>query len=383
MKGICKKLKPLPTAPRQLQLHGRFSPGIPDLKDTALFLEFLAAAQERLSALSSKKLRRKKLEFSKFKKSSDAVRPIFAQTFRDELTPAEAAARIKHLVPDAKLRRKVFDFWSDVSPTTPEQLEKAKQKVAVEVAALANAEKIFKARGAMAEATEQLNELAMTGDAEAAKALIQSVIVAGLALGLLEVAQPEMIGRIARVETTWPLLTDGKSGWERKAAQKIARLDLGADLAHLRTRFRQPRGAEINLPARTWAKAAVRTIEVTRWRFLTFGKLSKEFGSVEALSDFCFETGWEFGQSAGWEGEVMGLGRFSVETLPFWKRAIRKIIRQQMPDFQTRPEWATQRHSAIALGRSTPGEIQTAILDDIASALEGLAPPLELPKPAC
>jgi hypothetical protein len=145
-------------------------------------------------------------------------------------------------------------------------------------------------------------------------------------------------------------------------------------MAFFKARFRQPRGAEINLPARTWAKAAVRTIEETRFRFLAFGSLMKGFGSAEALTDYCMETGWDFGQSADWVNDVTKLGIFSVESLPAWKRAIRKIIRQQMPDFHTRSEWATQRASAIARGRDTRGEVQNAILDDICSALERLAP---------
>jgi hypothetical protein len=63
--------------------------------------------------------------------------------------------------------------------------------------------------------------------------------------------------------------------------------------------------------------------------------------------------------------------------------AVRKLIREQMPDFQMRPEWSNQRNTAAASGRETPGEIKNAILDDITSALERLVPDSDLPKSDC
>ena len=59
------------------------------------------------------------------------------------------------------------------------------------------------------------------------------------------------------------------------------------------------------------------------------------------------------------------------------------MIREQMSDFHARPEWSTQRNTAVVSGRKAPGEIKNAILDDITSALERLVPDSDLPKPAC
>jgi hypothetical protein len=180
VKGSRKKSKRSSIASRQLLLHGCFRPDNPDIVDMAAFMEFWAVAQERLAELGRKKLLRKKSEFAKFRKLRRKVKPIFSQTFRDELTPAEAAAKIKRLVPDEKLRREIFDFWSDAARKTPEQLEKEKQEIAVEEEALAKSEKVLKAREAVSEAVAQLNELASAGDAEAAKALVESANLAGL-----------------------------------------------------------------------------------------------------------------------------------------------------------------------------------------------------------
>jgi hypothetical protein len=54
---------------------------------------------------------------------------------------------------------------------------------------------------------------------------------------------------------------------------------------------------------------------------------------------------------------------------------MRDMIRQQLPDFHTRPEWKNQRSTAAQGARNTVGEVQNAILDDIASALKRIAPP--------
>jgi hypothetical protein len=151
-------------------------------------------------------------------------------------------------------------------------------------------------------------------------------------------------------------------------------LELGADTTEFKVNFRRARGTDANLPARRWAKAAVRTIEATRLRLFWFSYALRRFASHEVFADFCVEAGWEFGKRPDWVPEVAEVSAFSKKTLPGWKTAIRKMIREQMPNFHTRPEWTTQRNTAAANGRNTPGELQNAILDDIVSALASLAP---------
>ena len=136
-------------------------------------------------------------------------------------------------------------------------------------------------------------------------------------------------------------------------------------------------------PARRWAKAAVRAIEETRFRFLSLRGLLREFGSIEALSNYCSEASWDMGKDPEWVEGVVELKQFSSESLTQWKPVIRKMIREQLPEFHTRPEWNTQRNTAEASGRNTPGEIQNAILDDIISALRRLAPIRQVPKSGC
>lgn len=366
--------------PRVVNLHGAFAPDGGHEKDQAAFFEFWLAAQTWLTAQGNKDLRRKKSEFAKFRKFVGKVGPVFRQIMRNELSPAEAGEKIKRLVPDDKLRRRVFDYWAEIYKTTPEQLEKSKQEIAQEEARMAHDKKILAAGKTISDSVNQLHEMAMAGDEAAAKALLQAAYLPGLAVVSLEKQRREMMERIARRETVWPVLTDGKPGWEKKAAVRLTQLNLGVDMTSYQTRFRQPRGAGVNLPARKWAKAAVRTIEDTRFRHLVFGGLLKGFDSAHGMADFMLGTGWNYGDTPDWVDDGCKLGAFTVQSLPAWKRAIRKMIRQAIPDFHERSEWATQRASAEARGRGTPGEIQNAVLDDICSALERLVPPANLPK---
>lgn len=376
-----KRSKPVES--RTVNLHGTFAPDGGHLEEQAAFFEFWLAAQARLTSLQNKALRRRKSEFTEFREFADKVGPIFRGVLRNEITPTEAGEKISLLVPDKKLRRKIFDYWAEIYQTTPEQREKNQQEIAREEQRLAQDERILTAGKTISHWVAELQKMAMAGDEKAAKALVQAAYLPGLAVMALEQKQDDMMKRIACGETIWPVLTDGKPGWEQKAAARVTRLNLGANLTAFRTKFRQPRGAEINLPARKWAKAAVRTIEDTRLRHLIFGGLLKEFASPEAMADFMMETGWDYGKTPEWVKDICKLGTLSAKSLPAWKRGIRAMIRQQLPKFHEREEWSTQRASAIARGRGTPGEIQNAILDDICSALERITPAGDLPKSTC
>lgn len=369
--------------PRVVNLHSSFAPDGGPEEDPLSFFEFWLACNERLHALKARNLTRRKRASAGFRQLAKKVGPVFRRMMRDEISPAEAARKIKHLVKDDTQRLQVLDYWADIYRTTPEELEQHKLEIAQAEASQARDGKILAAREAVTRAVAELREMAMAGDEKAAAALVEAASLPGLAVGALEHHQRPMMERIARRETVWPILTDGKPGWERRAADHLAQLNLGADLDAYRARFRHPRGADVNLPARQWARAAARAIEDTRLRYLVFGALLKEFSTQEKLADFMLETGWSLGQAPAWVEDAAKVGAFSTASLPAWKRVIRKLIREQIPGFHERPEWSTQRASALARGRGTPGEVQNAILDDICSALEGLAPPAALPKSDC
>jgi hypothetical protein len=161
----------------------------------------------------------------------------------------------------------------------------------------------------------------------------------------------------------WPLLVSAKSSWEKASHRQLEGLELGSDSQILQVRFDSARGSDDNYPARRWAKAAVRTLEETRWRFLTYGQFREEFQQIT------FEGRAKLAEIPRWAGAARRLPFLSKETASAWANVIRDMIRQQVPDFHTRPEWENQRNTARHSGRGTRGEIQNAILDDIVSAL--------------
>jgi hypothetical protein len=226
---------------RTVNLHGAFAPEGDHLVDQAAFFEFWLAAQARLRTLQNKDLSRRKLEFANFREVANKSGPIFRQLLHDELSPAEAGEKIGLLVKDKKLQRKVFDHWVKAYQTTPKQLERNKRRIAQEEKRLAQEGRILAARETISQRVTELRELATAGNEHAAKALVEAAYLSGLAVISMEKGQGEMMKRIARRESVWPVLTDGKPGWEQKAAAKLTELNLGADLTAFRTRFRQAR----------------------------------------------------------------------------------------------------------------------------------------------
>jgi hypothetical protein len=346
-------------------------------------LEFWLAADERLRQLKKKRLSQDKARFAQFQAARSKVHPIMRRALRNEISVEDAAKRIRRLVPGEELRHEIFNFWEKASRTTPQQLEKEKDEIKWEELAIAKSERLLKAAKSINTGLTTLFEMGIAGDAKAANDLVEAAIDAAGFLYFLEKKCPQVIEPLARTNLQWPVLANDEPGWEKEAARRVSSLKLGMDMLMYKVRFREARGADTNLPARLWAKAAVRTIEESRCRRLFFGLLLRKSGSACELADFCIENGWNHGTSPDWLNDAVKLKSFSSETLPEWKRVVRKMIRQQIPDFHLRPEWATQRNSASARGRDTTGEIQNAILDDIGSALERIAPAKEMPKSVC
>jgi hypothetical protein len=211
----------------------------------------------------------------------------------------------------------------------------------------------------------------------AAEALLEAATTAVVLLSSVASSNPDTFRKLAAMTKMWPVIAKNEPGWEKSAVEEISSLSLGEKLAFLKTRLRPVRGSDVALPARRWAKAAIQTIDETRWRFPFFLSMMRQLGGSDAWVEFSIRHNWDIKKYPDWVESAMDLKVFSVETFDDWKVVVREIIREQMPDFHLRPEWAMQRATAEANGRNTPGEIQNAILDDIVSALKRLAPESE------
>jgi len=383
MKVRKPRAAPSPEPPRKLNLDARFTPEGPDAADLIVFSSFCRAAEEQILKLRRARLLQQKADFAKFSAAQRKTQPVFLKVLRNEIPPEVAAKELKKLVPDKAILGKLFEFWKSATERTPEKAAAAKEEAARQSSELAKCETRSKAQNAVSAGLERLAEAVQEGDAEATNALVEAAIHAVGLVGIMAKVQSELFRPVARNQTVWPVLANDDPGWAEKAAKQIAGLELGAELQVWQARFRQARGADANLPARLWAKAAVRTLEQTRLRYLFFAKLARDFGSAKAFAQFWVQTGWETNSIPSWAENITDLGEFSAESLPKWKRAVREMIREQVPDLHSRPEWSTQRNSAEARGRGTPGEIRCAILDDICSALDRIATRKEMPTSTC
>jgi hypothetical protein len=357
-----------------VNFHARFTPDGPEPNDAQTFLEFWMQADDRTYKLREKELKTRTLGLKKLQTVVRRSRPIIRAALRDEISADVAARKIKQLVPDRDLAGKLFDHWQNAAAATSETVTRQKDKLARDEADLRRCERLQKANKSINRGLRVLAEGALAGDTDACRDLAGLAVDATRFLYFAERLHPEVVEREARARTVWPVLDSGEAGWEKDAARRVSKLDLGANLQFFRVRFRRARGTDANLPARLWAKAAVRVAEETRWRGLAAAQLVRDFGSAEAIDDFCLEAGWEIGKSPRWKRVVVALDAFSQISLPQWTPAIRQMIREEMPDFHTRPEWANQRRTAARNGRDSVGEIQNAILDDIVSALTRVAP---------
>lgn len=99
-----------------------------------------------------------------------------------------------------------------------------------------------------------------------------------------------------------------------------------------------------------------------------------KLGGSSDWADFAMLHNWDVMESPDWTKAAIALKPLSAETFDSWKAVVRELIREQVKDYHLLPEWTTQRMTAQASGRDTPGEIQNAILDDIVSALKRLVP---------
>jgi hypothetical protein len=365
------------------KIQASFSPDDPNGLTDDAFYQFWFAALERIQQFKEKELAQRKTRLNKFNMAHRKTLPVFRKMLRNKLSPEVAAQKVKLLVPDEGLLREIFDVWQKSCKTTPEQVAKSKEDIARREVELAKSGRLLKARESFQQILEMLAKEVEEDSAEGAEALADIAFQATCFLQIGEKKKPELFRHAARATQFWSVIANNETDWQKEALQRVGALELGEGLPEFRVRFRKARGTDANLPARLWAKAAVRTIEETQLRILSFGSIIRDFGSHQALADFCMETGWQIGEQPEWVHEVSRLKKFSRESLPSWKLAVRKLIREQMPDFQMRPEWSNQRNTAAASGRETPGEIKNAILDDITSALERLVPDSDLPKSDC
>lgn len=302
------------------------------------------------------------------------VASLVGKALREDASVEQVGPEIRRLVPDKAQRDALCRKMLKMAEARSKQTAEASGGGAPCEATRAPRKGVSKAHLTALRALDTLWQAVLDGDGEGMSGLVEVSLMSAQLLSFAEKLHPELVRPFARGQMHWPVLLSAENSWEKKAAERVAGLELGADLPCGRPRFRQARGADANYPARLWAKAAVRTIMETRLRGWCFGQLCLFLGSAAALADLSLRERWRMIDIPEWASDLPKLKPFSRDSLPQWKSMVRNLIRDQVPNFHTLPEWKAQRNTAAASGRDTAGEIRNAILDDILSALERLAP---------
>jgi hypothetical protein len=211
-------------------------------------------------------------------------------------------------------------------------------------------------------ALEKMSELAFAGNQSAASFLVQLATHLSFRIDALEKQQPKVMREIARKQNVWPVLANTQPGWEKGVQTRLTELELGKAIQHIDLPFRKAGGCDENYPARRWAKAAVHCVNQTRI-------YQRELASRKDSGDKNLGQGtWKRGVEPAWVSETKDLPDYSNQSRPKWADVIRKMIREELPEFHLRIEWKKAR------SRNTKGEIQNAILDDIIAALKTITP---------
>jgi len=378
--------------PRLVSLCGLFCPSdehrVIGAQDTAIFEEFwldarnhFLRARTKVQRVREKELAQKKAKLEESLKTLRRFDTLIADALAGRASNEEIGRAVHKLVPDQETKKELFEAFKAAINEKPEDAAKKKQEIVrkdeeirrMEID-LACRQKLLKANAAINKGVFVLTEALRAGNADAARYLAEAAIYASSMIHLFEPLKPELFRRVAKWNVLWPVLATGDTGWEKVAVRRIAKLGVGDNLVPYRTRFRTARGYDENLPARRWAKAAVRTIEETRLRFLRYAYLLHDFGSPEAFTDFCLKSGWDLRPAPKWVEKACALDDFTRASERQWAAAIRDMVREQLPDFHSGDEWQNQRNAAKASGRDTKGLVQNRILDDICDALRSIAP---------
>ena len=357
-----------------VSLHGTFDPEGDSSGGRGALMNLWIETQEQITKNRHREMEREEKEWEQLSKAIDKLTPLITEVLRGEREASAVAGNVGELVPELELRKKVFDWYSEIFNRKPEDVERQRTELHSAKQAQETRTKLQRSKRTILNAFVRLSEAVEADEPGAAEALLDA---ANTASGIFSISfrrHPERFKMAAESNGFWPVLADTKPGWEKKAVDEISSLEIGKNLSKFTTRLRTLRGSDIHLPARRWAKAAVSAIDETRWRLPFFVHMVNQLGGTNEWAEFAVNRGWNIVAYPSWISSAMKLKPFSALTYDDWKTVVREIIRDQVPNFHLLPEWATQRATAEANGRNSPGEIQNAILDDIVSVLKRFAP---------
>jgi hypothetical protein len=331
--------------------------------DFFTFSEIIGLAEDTRLQKRKRDLRKRQKRLREFEKSLPKLKKALRDHKAGKIDDAHLLGMFSEIIP-ANESTSMADAKTTLTASSPRQVSTARE-IPQEPPWT---EEMLKHKSGWLKVHTFLSDQAIRGDAEAITFLLDIAETATLLLMGAEKLHPETVRNISMKKSFWPVLASSDHDWVDLASKRLSTLALGEQPSIFKSRLRSPRGADENNPARLWAKAAVRAIEQTIWRHLSFSIYSDE------IMDLIEKGQIWWPDSPRWVGSIRGLGQFSKASLKSWSFTVRALIREEVPDFHLRPEWKNVRASLEARERATPGVIQNKILDNICSALEKIAP---------
>ena len=300
----------------------------------------------------------------------------------DKKTWPQMFRKVKKLIPNKKELKAVWEEFEGAiesrmkmsraelerrtSPKIEKKIVAIENRLADKEAKRAEKSKDLDARTNICHGVERLRQSACERqDAEAAVALAGLTQLATLTLYGLEIRHPEWFRVWARKQTAWPVLATVNPNWEKRVRKQIEAVQLGEGTIH--GLFNKERAYDDHLPCRRWALGIVETLEDNR-------KPAKYYSLRQKVYELCLDRDHElsFVPVPQWVLECAKLSPFGRDAaiVKQWWTVGKAMIREQCPDFHTRPEWKRYEHTFEGM---TPGQIQNRIFDDIRKAMLTIA----------
>jgi len=183
--------------------------------------------------------------------------------------------------------------------------------------------------------------------------------------------EPELFHGITDLTDSIPVIAGLNPNWASEAEENLRRLKVGGRRAESRLK---PIAYETEAyVCRAWAREVVKCMDANRWVGI----------SVAIICEYLRET-WKFVSYSVkfpvWLLEIAKLHHFNRTTAKTWASVARLVIRDEIPNFHERPEFARIVSNIRGRFRDAPGKqvkrtgtIQNGILDKIGEAIESIA----------
>lgn len=228
------------------------------------------------------------------------------------------------------------------------------------------------AQSKLLESSGELMQRMLKGDSSAAVALLRTAQDVTSVLQLQYRKAPELFADYLKFTDRLPVIATLYPGWVARAKESMKTVHLGTH--RISSRLKRSAYKTNKYPCRAWAAWALEVLELNRANAVIWSEI---FSFLQAGN----RTDLNLMLPPTWAMKSWELQELSKQSLPEWALLAREMIRKQVPNFHTLPEFRTEiqrikaraRHrDDVAGGKPLTGTLQTALLDKIINAMRSI-----------